>query len=102
MPFAVRRLLTAEVAQEVARTFGDQPVYPLAVRAISCNRLAFAKGLQVNGGEATDLSNYRLQRPPSGQLRSPSFDRFQKYAIVWTKVFLVLCCQLDAPGHDER
>ena len=28
MPGAVRRLLTADVAAEIARTFGDQPVYP--------------------------------------------------------------------------
>lgn len=28
VPFAVRRLLTADVAQEIARTFEDQPVYP--------------------------------------------------------------------------
>lgn len=28
VPYAVRRLLTADVAQEIARTFGDQPVYP--------------------------------------------------------------------------
>ena len=30
-PFAVRRLLTAEVAQEIARPFGDQPVYPQCI-----------------------------------------------------------------------
>ena len=28
MPAAVERLLTADVAGEIARTFGDQPVYP--------------------------------------------------------------------------
>ncbi len=28
VPFPVRRLLTAEVAQEIARTFGDPPIYP--------------------------------------------------------------------------
>lgn len=28
MPAAVKRVLTADVAQEIAETFGDNPVYP--------------------------------------------------------------------------
>lgn len=28
VPAAVERLLTADVAEEIAATFGDQPVYP--------------------------------------------------------------------------